>query len=240
MSLLAGVVGTAIGAVAMIAIKTHNRVSMSAILSFTAGFMLAMVCFDMLPEAVEHAGLVAVLPCAGLGVAIVWGLGRLLNVPMRRYLKDEGGAGRMRAAAMLLILAIGLHNFPEGMAIGAFDGASRRIAFALLIAVHNVPEGMAICAMLRRGGVRNGAAVAWSVLAGLPTVLGAIVGYWVSGISAIFTGICLALAAGAMLFVVFQDMFAESYENGEKNWNAITAIFGILLGYGVISMIAHG
>lgn len=241
-SVLAGVVGTLLGAALLLLIKKQQPAFLSAIMSFAGGFMLAMVCFDMLPEAISHAGMWIVLPCAAAGVAVIWALGLWIEKPLRnrcQTTQENASQASLRTAGMLLIVAISLHNLPEGMAIGSLGEMHKELTFAVLIGVHNIPEGMAICAMLRQGGASRTAALSCSALAGVPTVIGALAGYWISSISPIFMGVCMALAAGAMLYIVFQDMLAEAYAQTSKNTVAVSAIFGLLLGVGIISLIAH-
>lgn len=115
-------------------------------------------------------------------------------------------------AGTVMLIAIALHNLPEGMAIGAAGAArtSMGVLVAIVIAVHNVPEGMAIGAPLAGAGVKPFPAIFLSCLAGAATVLGAVLGLFIGALGAIATGICLSLAGGAMLFVTLFDLFPES------------------------------
>lgn len=234
-STVAGVIGTLIGALVLMFVKVKNDTVMAGIMSFAAGFMLAMICFDMLPESTENSGVSVALLGAALGVGLVFGIGKLMERPLERLSDKQGG--RFTGAGFMLILAIGLHNLPEGMAIGSLGSIEKVAAFAALIAVHNIPEGMAMCALLRSGGLSGVKSVAFSALAGVPTVIGAIIGRLVSNISPIFMGLCLSLAAGAMLFIVFDDVMEEAYRTGDKRCNSLAAIFGVLIGFGIISML---
>lgn len=115
-------------------------------------------------------------------------------------------------AGTVMLIAIALHNFPEGMAIGAAGAVQTKmgVLVALIIAVHNIPEGMAIAAPLVSGGVRSGKAILLTALAGGATVLGALIGLAVGGLGDIATGVCMSLAGGAMLYVTFCDILPET------------------------------
>lgn len=126
---------------------------------------------------------------------------------------------RLFKAGVIMLIAIALHNFPEGMAIGAAGVASTStgILLAVIIAVHNIPEGMAIAAPLVGGGVKWYTAVGLTALAGAATALGALIGLAVGGTSLIATGICMGIAGGAMLFVTLCEILPQAIVlNGGK------------------------
>ncbi len=131
----------------------------------------------------------------------------------------DGRSRAMIKAGTVMFIAIALHNFPEGMAIGASGTLQTQmgILIALIIAIHNVPEGMAIAAPLVSGGVHGAKAVALTALAGCTTVIGAVFGLAVGGLGELATGICLSLASGAMLYVTVCDILPQSIalNNGE-------------------------
>lgn len=126
------------------------------------------------------------------------------GVEILKHKRDFG----LKKAGVITLLAIAFHNVPEGMAIGA-SGVSNLWAgavVALIIALHNVPEGMAISAPLVSGGVKKSRAVAMSILAGLATLIGAIVGVFVGEASPVLSAASISLAAGAMIYVSIFDL----------------------------------
>ncbi len=125
---------------------------------------------------------------------------------------SSGSRRELIKAGTVMLIAIALHNFPEGMAIGASGAAQVQtgVLVAVIIAVHNIPEGMAIAAPLVGGGVNGAKAVALTALAGGATVVGALIGLAVGGLGDIATGVCLSLASGAMLYVTFCDIFPQA------------------------------
>ena len=143
-------------------------------------------------------------------------------------------------AGMVMACAIALHNVPEGMTIGASyasnEGVMGRAALtlAILIGMHNIPEGMAVSVPLISGGMTKWKAVAITAASGIPTVIGAVLGYWLGEIGPL--GLCLSLgfASGAMLYVVFGEIFPQAIIMYRSKLPAFSAIAGILVGMLII------
>lgn len=133
-------------------------------------------------------------------------------------------------AGVIMLLAIALHNLPEGMAIGATGASNTQtgILIAIIIAVHNIPEGMAISAPLASGGVKSWKTILLTALAGAATVLGAVIGLAVGGISKLASGICMGLAGGAMLYVTFCEILPQSILMEEGRVPAVSMLVGII------------
>ena len=143
---------------------------------------------------------------------------------------DRANSKTMIKAGTVMLIAIALHNFPEGMAIGASGtlGAEMGALIALIIALHNIPEGMAIAAPLVSGGVSGVKAVILTALAGGATVLGAFVGLAVGGLGEIATGVCLSLASGAMFFVTFCEILPESIAMNDGEVPSVSMLAGLI------------
>ena len=143
-------------------------------------------------------------------------------------------------AGVIMASAIALHNLPEGMTIGASFANSKGVlegsalVLAILIGLHNIPEGMAIAVPLINGGMRRRLAVLTTVLAGLPTVIGGIVGYWVGDLGALGLALSLSFASGAMLYVVFAEILPQSILMYRSKLPAFFVILGIIIGLIVI------
>jgi len=122
--------------------------------------------------------------------------------------KPREGDATLKQAGAVTLFAIAFHNIPEGLAIGAsgVQNVMVGVAVALAIALHNVPEGMAISAPLVKGGTKPVLAVGLSLLAGLPTLVGAVIGVLVGGASPFASVVSLSLSSGAMLFVSIFDL----------------------------------
>lgn len=142
-------------------------------------------------------------------------------------------------AGILMVFAIALHNFPEGMVIGssyAKDSSEISgdldVAFllTLLIALHNIPEGMAISVPLISGGMSKFKAVMLTALSGFPTVLGAIGGYFLGSVSDFTLAISLSLASGAMLYVVFGEILPQAILMYRSKLPTFFMMLGMLIG----------
>ncbi len=142
----------------------------------------------------------------------------------------EASKKSMLKAGIIMLLAIAFHNFPEGMAIGASGAAqtSTGVLIAIIIAVHNIPEGMAISAPLAEGGISAWKNIGLTTLAGVATVLGAVLGIFVGGIGAVASGICMGLAGGAMLYVTFCEILPQATLMEEGRVPAVSMLIGII------------
>ncbi len=143
-------------------------------------------------------------------------------------------------AGIVMACAIALHNVPEGMTIGASyavgDGQIGKAAvlLAVLIGLHNIPEGMAVSVPLIGGGMGKVKAVLITAASGIPTILGALLGYWLGEIGAIGLALSMGFASGAMLYVVFGEILPQSILMYHSKLPAFSAIVGILVGILVI------
>ncbi|MFA6866983.1 MAG: ZIP family metal transporter [Clostridia bacterium] len=140
-------------------------------------------------------------------------------------------------AGIVMALAIALHNLPEGMVIGAsyandsgtiFAGSG--FIIALILAVHNIPEGMAVSVPLISGGMKKWQAICVTALSGSPTILGAILGYYLGGMGPLALSLSLAFASGAMLYVVFGELLPEAILMCRSKVPSIAIMAGIFLG----------
>ena len=157
----------------------------------------------------------------------------------QHYANRENKMG-LFVAGVVMACAIALHNVPEGMTIGASyastDGVMGRAAMtlAILIGLHNIPEGMAVSVPLISGGMTKWKAVCVTAASGIPTVVGAVMGYWLGEIGAL--GLCMSLgfASGAMLYVVFGEILPQAILMYHSKLPAFSAIAGILAGILII------
>ena len=157
----------------------------------------------------------------------------------QHYAKQDNKIG-LFIAGMVMACAIALHNVPEGMTIGASyasnDGVmgSAALVLAVLIGMHNIPEGMAVSVPLISGGMNRWKAVLITASTGIPTILGALLGYLLGEIGAM--GLCLSLgsASGAMLYVVFGEILPQAILMYHSKLPAFSTIVGMLTGLFII------
>ena len=265
---IAGVVGTGLGGLIGAMLQKDSNRTVSLLLSFAGGVMLAVVCFDLIVEAIEtNVGLATVIIAVALGVAIIYVLNYLIDrktnpeVPhispdhpktaddldelihsdhLEQHYANKDNKFSLFIAGMVMACAIALHNVPEGMTIGASyasnDGVmgSAALVLAILIGLHNIPEGMAVSVPLISGGMPKWKAVLMTASSGIPTIIGALLGYLIGDIGA--AGLCLSLgfASGAMLYVVFGEILPQAILMYHSKLPAFFAIIGILAGMLII------
>ncbi len=246
-----GVGGLALGGCLAALLKRESPQANSLLLSFTAGLMLSIVALDMVPEAMEAAGGKARLLLAPgllvLGFAVTW----LLNcwIDKSAHHEDKSaphkcacGHHDLHTAGIVLAAAVALHNVPVGMAVGstvAVQGvALASVLAAVTIGLHNLPEGMSIAIPLLHDGSKTVSAIAVAALSGVPTVLGALVGYFVGSRAPIALAAALSLAGGAMLYVVFFELLPEASEQWKSRWPILSTVVGFALG--VLLIFSHG
>ena len=144
-------------------------------------------------------------------------------------------------AGLIMASAIALHNLPEGMTIGAsfantkgsLEGSA--LILSILIGLHNTPEGMAISVPLINGGVKRRKAILITAISGAPTIIGALIGYYIGDIGVLGLALSLSFASGAMLYVTFGEIIPQSILMYRSKLPAFSVILGILVGLIVIN-----
>ena len=204
---LAGMGGTGLGG--QIAVLWGKKsLSIQGLLYFTAGIMLGMAFFDLLPEAVAHGALwVVALGLLGGGL-LVW----IAEKPEAGQNGEK--QGRMVSAGLMMLAALMLHNLPEGFVIGAAVGA-HAWERAGLIALHNVPGGMAMAFPLLQGGFARSKVLLLSVICGLPLVVGSVLGTLDGAMPEGLLSLCLSLAAGSMVFAAGFELSQPETKKGK-------------------------
>ena len=155
------------------------------------------------------------------------------------YAKRDG-AFSLFIAGVVMASAIALHNVPEGMTIGASYASNNgelgtaALVLAILIGLHNIPEGMAVSVPLIGGGMKRWKAVLITASSGIPTIIGALLGYWLGEIGAIGLAMSLGFASGAMLYVVFGEILPQAILMYHSKLPAFSAIAGMLVGMFII------
>ena len=187
-TLVTGAGGLALGAALAAAVHSPSDKMTSALLRFTAGVMLSVVCFDLIEDALEGAeGIFPILLWLLIGFCCTYLLNCLIDRGAHHghtHGHSHGSAGMcacgrhsLRTAGLVLAAAVALHNMPVGMAIGAtFAGEEAAehsgILAALIIGLHNLPEGMSIAAPLLSSGSKPSRAIGLAAVSGLPTKIG--------------------------------------------------------------------
>lgn len=159
---------------------------------------------------------------------------------LQHHAARSDGKLSLFVAGLVMACAIALHNVPEGMTIGASYAmgggvlGTAALTLSILIGLHNIPEGMAVSVPLISGGMNKVKAVFITALSGLPTVIGAVLGYLLGDIGLLGLALSLGFASGAMLYVVFGEILPQAYLMYHSKAPAFSTIAGMAVGLLII------
>ena len=244
MGILIPFFGTSLGAAMVFFLKKNISTSLQKILiGFAAGVMVAASFWSLLQPALEsseHMGMLSFLPAA---IGFLIGVGFLLLLDevtphMHFNNQDEGPRTGLKRTTKL-ILAVTLHNIPEGMAGGVVYAGLRAgnagitgagaLALALGIAIQNFPEGAIVSMPLRAEGMSKGKTFLFGVLSGVVEPIAAAVTILAASAVVPAMPYLLAFAAGAMMYVVVEELIPEMSEGEHSNWGTIAFSLGFVL-----------
>ena len=266
---IAGIGGTGLGSVISYLFKKDSNRIVSLLLSFAAGVMIAVVCFDLLSEALVESGVFLVIGGLAAGYIIIALLNAWIDketnsevahideshpktadsleeLTHANHLKEHMEGRQPRSglfiAGLIMAAAIALHNIPEGMVIGSSFAKTADelilnragITMAIVIGLHNIPEGMAVAVPLISGGMPKWKAVMITAITGAPTIIGALMGYYIGVLGPVALALALSFASGAMLYVVFAELIPESILMWKSKLPAMAILIGIVTGLMII------
>ena len=213
--------------------KITHRLS-DVMTSFAAGVMLAAAVLGLILPSIEYggkygllitvAGIFAGAYCLNLMDKLVPHLHRLAGV------EDERHANGSLNKALLFVLAIAIHNLPEGIAAGVGFGSGdvgQALMIATGIALQNIPEGVIIIGPMLAAGVKPGRTFVCALATGLVEVVGTLIGYCAVSLAGVILPFALAFAGGTMLYVVSDEMVIETHSHGSQR----AATYALLVGF---------
>jgi ZIP family zinc transporter len=244
--LVFGTLGAGLGGIIGSFFGKAGEKPMAALLSASGGVMIAVVCFDLVPESLAIAGVPLTLSAVFLGALAVLLAGDFIGrrrspaAPAAHTTASHtpptaSANGGMLRAGIAIGIAMAIHNFPEGLAIGGGEALNKGFVLAVLIALHDVPEWIIMAIPLRAGGLSAPRVIAYAFLSGLPTAIGAVIGYLAGFVSPFLVATSLALAGGAMLYVTLGEVFGRSRDLNPGRLPALAAIAGIAAGVVLLS-----
>lgn len=235
---------TAIGAALVFTTKSFNQKLLDGMLGFAGGVMIAASFWSLLSPALEMAesgSAPAWIPAAVgfmLGGIFLWVIDKLLPHlhPNTQMDQAEGINPQKKKRSTLLMLAITLHNIPEGLAIGVAFGAvatgspsatlAGAIALAIGIGIQNLPEGVAVSMPLFRDGMSRKKSFLYGQFSGMVEPISAIIGVLAVAFVEPLLPYALSFAAGAMIFVVVEEVIPGSQEEGNKDLASMSLMIG--------------
>jgi len=231
-----GTFGTTLGGIIGIKFKHTSNKFLSFILSFASGLMIAIVCFELIPEAMKIAGLSTVL--IGIAIGIIMMLfcdilvDRKFSTKKQVYKDSKNIKSDLLKTGIIVSIGLAIHNFPEGLAIGSGFGASLKLGLSLAIAIciHDIPEGISMAVPMKNGGMKVSKVIFYVILSGVTTGIGAFFGNIIGGISRNVISICLSFAAGAMLYIISGELTPESNKLYTGKLSTLGNVMGFILG----------
>lgn len=238
---------TALGAAGIFLSKTINRKMLDMMLGFAAGVMIAASFWSLLAPSIEMAesdGRLGWFPAAVgflAGGAFLFGIDKLLpHLHFDAPMESAEGLKSTWRRSVLLVSAITLHNIPEGLAVGVAFGAAAAssdhslvpgaIALAIGIGLQNFPEGLSVSAPLRREGMSRKKSFLYGQASGMVEPIAGVLGALLVIVMKPILPYALAFAAGAMIFVVAEELIPES----QAGDNGDLATIGLLIGFTVM------
>ena len=225
---------TVIGALIGFAFKKISHTFSEIVLSFAAGVMLAAAVLGLILPSLEYggqyglvmtiAGVFAGALCLNLIDKLVPHLHKMAGADSEAH--NNADLGRV----LLFVMAIAIHNLPEGIAAGVGFGSgdvSQAMVIAGGIALQNIPEGMVIIGPMIAAGIKPGRTFVIAMMTGLVEVLGTLIGYFAVSVSTAILPFALAFAGGTMLYVVSDEMIPETHAHGHERG----ATYALLVGF---------
>jgi ZIP family zinc transporter len=219
---------TGVGALPVLFTTEVSEGLMDALLGFAAGVMLAATAFSLIVPAIELGGIWPAVLGIFIGALFLAVLDRWL--PHTHLIKGAEGPSSTLRRAWLLIIAITLHNFPEGLAVGVGFGSGylpEAIALMIAIGLQNMPEGLAVALPLVREKWPRGKALLYAFGSGLAEPIAGILGVVAVTLMRPLLPWGLAFAAGAMLYVVSDEIIPETHRRGFE----LQGTWGVIIGF---------
>lgn len=238
LGLFFGTFGTTIGGIIGVVIKKNSNKFLSFILSFASGLMMAIICFDLIPEALGISSLTNIIIGIVIGIGAMIFCDLLVQKKFQNHQNFVTNENSLLKTGIIVSIGLAIHNFPEGLAIGSGFEASLKLGLSLALAIclHDVPEGISMAIPMKNGGMKISKVIFYVVLSGITTGIGAFFGAIVGSISEVVIAICLSFAAGAMLYIVSGELIPESNHLYHGRMTAIGNMIGFLIGLFAMSL----
>ena len=228
---------TIIGALIGFAFKNLSHKFADIVLSFAAGVMLAAAVFGLIIPSIDYGGKWGIVYAVGgiFAGAICLNLTDKLVPHLHKLMGDQiqEHQNANLNKVLLFVLAIAIHNLPEGLAAGVGFGSgntAQALTIAGGIALQNIPEGMVIISPMLLAGVSKKKTFICAMITGLVEVVGTFIGYFAVSVSTVILPFALAFAGGTMLYVISDEMIPETHAHGSERG----ATYSLLIGFSLM------
>jgi ZIP family zinc transporter len=232
LSLLAGL-ATLVGAIAVLAFDKPSEKVLAVFLGLAAGIMLGVVVMDLIPSALSEGSVLTTIMGVIAGIVLLKILSSTLNA-IYCHKSSLSNTSYLRKMGYLIAIGIALHDLPEGIAIAAGFSATTQLGWMLAVAIglHNIPEGIALAAPLWMSGLKPFRIILIAAFVTIFTPIGTFLGLLLVNLSPSLIAFLLALAGGAMVYIVFKEIIPEAKAN-----YPIFALRGAFLGMIIIMIL---
>lgn len=230
LGLFFGTFGTTLGGIIGC---TFNKVSnkfLSFILSFASGLMMSVICFDLIPEAIQLSNILISVIGILFGIITMIFCDLLVQNKFSKNINLKSNS--LLKTGIIISIGLAIHNFPEGLAIGSGFDVSMKLGIGLAIAIcmHDIPEGISMAVPMKNGGMKIWKVLVYVILSGITTGIGALVGAIIGNISQTIIAMSLGFAAGAMLYIVSGELIPESNKLYKGRISAVGNMIGFIIG----------
>ncbi|MFH0771390.1 MAG: ZIP family metal transporter [Candidatus Omnitrophota bacterium] len=224
-------ISTGLGAIPILILRKVSHRVYDVLLGFSAGIMIAAASFNLIIPSLNNGGLAKCVAGLIAGTFFLY-LVELMVPHLHKwhpYFKEKPMPLKLKTG-MLMAIAITVHNFPEGLAVGVGYVSAKKLGLilALAVAFQNVPEGLIVAAPLRQAGVSRLKCFVLATLSGIAEPIAAFFGIILFGFSKAILPFGLAFAGGAMLYVVFDEIIPECHSHGNEAQATFAAIAGFI------------
>jgi ZIP family zinc transporter len=220
---------TVLGALPILFIRALSEKWKDILIAFTAGIMVSASTFGLMPQAIAESGIGALTVGVIIGIIVLDLIEK--NIP-HIDVENDFGIASFDAKSLLVIIALIIHNIPEGLSTGISyasqnEGLGPMVAIA--IGAQNMPEGLILAVFLLNSRVSKVRSLLIVSLTGGMEMVTAVIGYFAAGAVASLIGFGLAFAAGAMMFIVYKELIPESHGHGYERSSTYSFIAGLLV-----------
>ncbi|WP_010169167.1 ZIP family metal transporter [Candidatus Epulonipiscium viviparus] len=225
--------GVGLGILLLYLFNIENKRLIGMLFGSTAGIMLAMIFFDILPEAFEQGNFYLVAGGTFVGVFLGLSLQSITHYINQKLDIAQIQDAKMFQTGISLLIGIAIHNIPEGFAFGSLSITSQEtiVNFAIAIFLHSIPETIAVMFPLKKAGVKASFLCMLPIVLGLVMGAGAILGYIFSRTNDVLIVLSLGLASGIILYIICEDLLPESKHIWNGRMTSVATIIGVLTGY---------